>query len=269
MFSNPDTLAALDDSQAAWLDAAIADTVAHSVEISDVDADIVAGPICDSAANLATATAADLDELRAALEPVYTQLRTDADTAAYISAIEALKEPIDVEPLTLPANCPTVTRQHKPQVTHVSPTASIRPRQSRPRLPPKHWLDAGSPTQHPTSADSEQSQAVVFTLDLNSGAFVLTQSIDGRPDTIVAEGGFEIVDDNTYTIAPNGLPPATIEYAFDGTTLTQHLGFDNAQVQQLFASAAAPYIVANTVTIVESAPFTRIEQSPTVPDSGP
>ena len=48
-----------------------------------------------------------------------------------------------------------------------------------------------------------------------------------------------------------------------------NLALEDAEIQQLFASAAAPYIIANTVTIVESAPFTRIHQFPTVTDSGP
>lgn len=269
VFSNPDTLAALNDSQAGWLDTAIADTVTHSAEIADVDAHIIAGPLCASAARLASATDADLDALREAVEPVYAQLSTDNDTAAYISAIEALKESIDVEPLKLPTGCPAVDEAAQTASDPRLPDGLYRTPPITPEIAAEALHRRGLPDSASDATRLGTDQAVVFTLDIENGGFALTQSIDGGSDTIVTDGGFEVVNDNTYTISPTGLPPATIEYAFDGTTLTQRLALDDAQVQQLFASAAAPYIIANTITTIESAPFTKIDHPPAEPESEP
>lgn len=104
LIANPGRFAELADGETAWLHEAVAEAAARSAELVQVDADLLA-EACGMGAQFADATPEDLSALRRAFEPAYAQLAEDANTAALIADIEALKESITVEPLAIPDGC--------------------------------------------------------------------------------------------------------------------------------------------------------------------
>lgn len=104
LVANPDMLASLSETQASALREAATDTAAQSVELSNVDVEKV-GVICEWGGRFAEATDTDLAALRQAVQPVYDELGQDADTAAYLVEIEALKASVVAEPLDIPNGC--------------------------------------------------------------------------------------------------------------------------------------------------------------------
>ncbi|SNT63936.1 TRAP-type C4-dicarboxylate transport system, substrate-binding protein [Asanoa hainanensis] len=101
---NPDRLAGLSAEQQRWLREAAADAAARSSDLVDLDGDVLTD-ICQGGARLATASPAQLDALRTAVRPVYTELRRDPPTAAYLERIEQLKRATSASALPIPAAC--------------------------------------------------------------------------------------------------------------------------------------------------------------------
>ncbi|GAA1974445.1 TRAP transporter substrate-binding protein DctP [Microbacterium pumilum] len=105
VFANPAALARLTDTQRGWLAEAARQTAAESSKLFDDQSDLEA--LCAQGAQPVSATDADLDGLRAALEPVVEAIRT-GPAATTLKRIEALKGAVTPEPpLSLPANCGT------------------------------------------------------------------------------------------------------------------------------------------------------------------
>ena len=102
---NPDRLAALSEPHRGWLTAAANDAAGLSSGLADQDGPIVLS-MCESGARFANASEADLTAMREAFTPVYAALRQDAETAAFIDQIEAMKQSTPSgDGLVIPENC--------------------------------------------------------------------------------------------------------------------------------------------------------------------
>jgi TRAP-type transport system periplasmic protein len=104
LIANPAALADLSDTDRQTLRETIASSLASATELADADAALIP-QLCSVGQSFTEASEDDVAALREAVEPVYTQLASDADTAALIDEIEALKATVAVEPLTIPDGC--------------------------------------------------------------------------------------------------------------------------------------------------------------------
>ncbi len=104
LVANPRMLDGLTESQRRLLEEAVAASVERSIGLANVDAEQLAG-ICSQGGRFAEATGPDLQSMRAAVNPVYLRLAENAETAAYIAEIEALKTTVSPEALTIPDGC--------------------------------------------------------------------------------------------------------------------------------------------------------------------
>ena len=82
----------------------VSGSLATPAELADADASLLP-QVCAIGGRFAEASGEDIAAFRVAVEPVYTHLRSDADTAALIAEIEALKGTVAVEPLTINEEC--------------------------------------------------------------------------------------------------------------------------------------------------------------------
>jgi TRAP-type C4-dicarboxylate transport system substrate-binding protein len=90
LLANPHRLAGLSGRQADWLRAAAADAATRSAQFAGIDGSLIP-ELCGKGARFATASAADLTGLRAAVAPVYVRLERDPSTSATMVRIEELK----------------------------------------------------------------------------------------------------------------------------------------------------------------------------------
>jgi len=88
---NAERYAALTPDQQAWLHEAVDSSLDEMTERAQTLDREAVGNACRNGAQFVIASAPDLAELRAAVEPVYSSLRKDAATSRAIDAIEALK----------------------------------------------------------------------------------------------------------------------------------------------------------------------------------
>lgn len=101
---NPDVLAALPEHARAALTSAAGAVAAQSLDLlPDEQAEIEAA--CAAGATFALADASALEEMRAALEPVFDNLRSDATVAAFVDEISRLTEGIEQEVPAIPDAC--------------------------------------------------------------------------------------------------------------------------------------------------------------------
>jgi hypothetical protein len=105
IIGNPESLAALEDDQRQWLMQAGADAAEASTDLVDDDTEQMLA-LCGSGARFADASDSDLEALRQSFQPVYDELRQDAQTAEFIDQIEALKAATEPGPeLAVPPDC--------------------------------------------------------------------------------------------------------------------------------------------------------------------
>lgn len=103
VFANPARMAQLTEQQRGWLREAADVAAAESSELYDDQAELET--LCAGGARAAEASAAQLDELRAAFAPVIDALRA-GEAGAAIDRIEELKAATPAEPpLAIPAGC--------------------------------------------------------------------------------------------------------------------------------------------------------------------
>ncbi len=104
LIANPATLARLSDAQRTALLDAAEGASARSLDVLPPAAELVAAA-CAQGARFAEASAANLAELNAALQPVYATLRTDASTARFLDQIIALKGSTPADTVEFPQDC--------------------------------------------------------------------------------------------------------------------------------------------------------------------
>lgn len=98
---NADVLDRLTPSQQAALTDAAAPAVAPSLDASRGEDAFVADALCNGPIQVIEASADELAAMRAAVQPVYDDLSTDSEVAAYLDEIEALKNELGAPPDTL------------------------------------------------------------------------------------------------------------------------------------------------------------------------
>ena len=105
VIANPARLAKLTPQQRGWLRQAAGDAAARSTAMADTDQHLMTS-LCSSGARFATASPADLAELRTAFAPVYASLDQDPQTKAFIGQIQQLKRQTPAGPaLAIPPGC--------------------------------------------------------------------------------------------------------------------------------------------------------------------
>jgi TRAP-type transport system periplasmic protein len=104
LIANPDVFGELSDAEAQTLRDSAAGSLASATELAEAEAALIP-QVCSFGHSFTEASEDDVAALREAVEPVYTQLKSDADTAALIAEIEALKATVVVEPQTIPEGC--------------------------------------------------------------------------------------------------------------------------------------------------------------------
>ena len=98
IFINDDVFDALSEEQQQALRDAAASAVPGAIEASRAEDSEGAEATCNSDMTMATATDDELTTLRAAVAPVYDELRHDATTARFLDEIEALKAEMAAPP---------------------------------------------------------------------------------------------------------------------------------------------------------------------------
>ena len=84
----------LTEEQQSVLRDAAKGAIPNALEASRAEDEEAVAMLCRRGMSFATASASDLAELRAALEPVYAQLTSDPETRSYVDAIESIKQEI-------------------------------------------------------------------------------------------------------------------------------------------------------------------------------
>jgi Bacterial extracellular solute-binding protein, family 7 len=104
---NPDVFASLDaDQQAALRDAGPA-SVDEVLELTIAGQTEALDALCAAGLEFVTATDDELASIRAALDPVYTNVDADPAVAAYIDDVERLKAELGAPPDTVDCNAAT------------------------------------------------------------------------------------------------------------------------------------------------------------------
>ena len=101
---NADTFESLADDQADAMRRAAADTVTRSVQTVE-DEQELASTFCADGGHLVEAPADQIDAMRAAVQPVLDDLRTDTSTRVAIDKIESLARSTQAPPFTVPPTC--------------------------------------------------------------------------------------------------------------------------------------------------------------------
>jgi TRAP-type C4-dicarboxylate transport system substrate-binding protein len=95
---NPDVYASLDPTQQAAFPQAAKASVAEVVASTRAEGAVALGTLCDAGLEVATTTDEQLDEIRELLAPVYDHLAQDPEIAAFLDAVERLKDELGVPP---------------------------------------------------------------------------------------------------------------------------------------------------------------------------
>lgn len=104
LVANSDRLAALSERQRGWLtDAAERAAVASPDLLPDDGPELDA--FCAAGGRVGDVSPDDLARLRAAVDPLYETLRSDAVTDGFLDEITDLKQSVDTAPLRAPAEC--------------------------------------------------------------------------------------------------------------------------------------------------------------------
>ncbi|MGH9136951.1 MAG: TRAP transporter substrate-binding protein [Acidimicrobiales bacterium] len=263
LIANPAMLAGLTTDQQAWIRQAAANASAASVELHDHDAELLA-TACEQGAVVAEATDGDLDALRAAVEPVYTDLRADPQTAAMIDEIAALKASLTPEPLLIPDACTAEVPEEVPAAASVDellPEGTYRTGEVTRDELIATGVAAGfdrADVEAFVDADGIETSAT-FGLRLADGGWIQLYSYDGGPEGVGWRGTYEVVDEDTV-IATDPCGPITYTYMLDGDELT--LDMIDDQCKGAGGDTDVGELIAQTL-IFETAPFIR------VPDEAP
>jgi TRAP-type C4-dicarboxylate transport system substrate-binding protein len=95
---NPDVHASLTEDQRAAFGRAASTSVAGIVETTRRESSGALETLCASGLHVVVATDRELAGIRAALKPIYDELRSDPDVAAYLDEVEALKNELAAPP---------------------------------------------------------------------------------------------------------------------------------------------------------------------------
>ena len=182
--------------------AAVPETLAADREEDEEAADI----LCRRGMTFATASESDLAELRAAVEPVYADLRSDPETKSYIDAINSLKREI-----TASAEAPVCDLKGGVSVT-AFPEGTYES-----TVTEEDWLKSG--WDDPTTG--------TFTMELDSGDVTTYQPETG-----------EVAFRGTYTVFRD-----QIELTGPEDTVTAHWSFDGGRLSFADIVGPVPHVV--------------------------
>lgn len=199
IFANPNVFASLTETQQAALRDSAAAAAQGALADSRAEDDAAVLSICDEGMTLAVASEADLMAMRAAFEPVYTDLEVDPGTRADLRAIASLKEELasPVESSTCPG-----TESASDAATTGQVGALIPDGRYQATLTTDDWAGVGSGT------------VGVFTMIFASGELTILDPAE--------EVGFAA----TYTVfrdrieATDNVDTVTARWEFDGEKLT-------------------------------------------------
>ena len=200
IFINDDVFDALSEEQQQALRDAAASALPGAIEASRAEDSDGAEAICNSDMTMVTATDDELAALRAAVAPVYDELRHDATTARFLDEIEALK----AEMATPPDGGICAERDESTGPSTLNPSSTA-----------ESALDGvyesiRGPGDSEEGCDIEFAEGTTLRLEVSDGEYTLL--FDGVPGN---EGQVEVVEDHvTFT------GEISARWSFDGTTLT-------------------------------------------------
>jgi TRAP-type C4-dicarboxylate transport system substrate-binding protein len=205
--------------------------IPKSLAASRVEDDEAVPVLCRRGMNFAAASESDFSELRAALEPVYADLRNDPDTKSYIAAITDLKTEIAASAET--SWCPPDSDTGQSASAGAIPEGTYET-----TVTEADWLEQGLP------ADTEG----VFRMVFEDGELTI---LDPPDYEIGFRASYNVFRDQ---IEAQGDPDTvTARWSFDGTRLT----FTN--VGSCEGSSCTPAGGANPYTVVwGSNPWVRV-----------
>jgi TRAP-type transport system periplasmic protein len=195
LIANQDMLVDLTDTQEQWLREAATETAARSVELVDVDAEMVTH-ICDGDGRFSEASEAELSALRDAVEPVYQQVSSDELTRELIGTIEGLKQSVTAQGLAIPDGCSGEAPSRDVTVAEGTDDPSVINGSYRLAWDTDELFDALVSAGVPSEFAEHDAR-------INAGVIVLTFD-DGRYDHVY-ESGVEAGDNcnGTYGISGN------------------------------------------------------------------
>jgi TRAP-type C4-dicarboxylate transport system substrate-binding protein len=189
-----DAYESLTDAQRSALRDAAESAIPKALEASRAEDDEAVDKLCKRGLTFATASEADVAELRAAFEPVYADLGSDPETKAYLDAITSLKTEIAAS-----AEAPACTASD----SGGSATAGI----------PEGTYETTITRDDYAYWGVEVEQTGVFTLEFNDGTVILHDprgEVGFQADYTLFRDTFEAVGD---------VDTLTARWAFDGTKL--------------------------------------------------
>jgi TRAP-type C4-dicarboxylate transport system substrate-binding protein len=184
-----------DEQQSALRDAAAA-AIPQALAASRAEDEEAAPILCRRGLTFAAASESDLSELRAALEPVYADLRNDRETRSAIDAITSLKSQVKVS-AEAPA-CESGSTSASDEASPIDGTYETTVTRA-------DWVAQG--------LEPEANSVGVFTLVFEDGELTLF----GPDEEIGFEASYSAFRDQ---IEVEGIDRFTARWALDGTTLT-------------------------------------------------
>ncbi|MDQ4037465.1 MAG: TRAP transporter substrate-binding protein DctP [Actinomycetota bacterium] len=189
LFMNADRFDGLTSEQQGILRDAAAATIEPAMEESRGE-DTEAGPnLCRSTMEVVEATPGQLAELAAAMEPLYAELETDAETKAFLDEIRALKDETAAAPESIECT------EGESETSAISPIdGSYETSFSKEEL-------ASSPLLYEPGEVNDQNWGD-FTLTLAAGRVTWTQ--ENQVDSYTYNGTFTVVGDVVEMDMSNG-----------------------------------------------------------------
>ena len=164
-----------------------------------------ASALCRRGLRFATATPADLVQLREAVAPVYARLERERATRSFITSINAMRATLSEPSASLPpcAREPTPSASLIPNGRYENTMTRVDVR--RARVPSGDPIYRQLPTHH--------------TLVLRSGAFFLYDRFrSGRTD-VGMSGGYSVYRDRIVFTSSDGEDRLSFRWSFDGSQL--------------------------------------------------
>jgi len=261
LMANPGSLAKLTSADADAVRAAAADAAKFSLTVGpDSDVEQLAA-LCSGGTRAVLATDTQLSDLRAAVQPVYAELRRDPETAAILDRIAELKAAVKPEPIEVPAAClggapATASAAPVPARAAATPTVldgAYRQVVTADDLRRVGFTEATQPNGKPCLGESGPAlnclveDAGTFTYTFDRGTYTWTQRQTGAKAAIEGSG-YYLVDGSTLVIVDDEPRP-------DGSAFVQRLTWSQAGGGALTVTPDDEWNVSRQMA---SAPWQRV-----------
>jgi hypothetical protein len=203
LFAGFQALDKLDPAQKEALRAAAERTSAHLLE--DLPTTEDTGPFCSGGGRVVTASEADVRDLKAAARPVYRQLETDPQTAAFISQIRSMKAGMTAPSPTRACGAGSTSTKPAPQKIPEGTYTAVGTKQQALRL--------GADDQCALKAGGARLR-----LEMHDGRWAQWESCEILSDVIGSQGTYTSTD-KELIMHETCCGDTTLGWSFDGKKL--------------------------------------------------